>query len=405
MALRTSPPPGFDPEDAVPPTLPEGPWRISSLALDVAGRCNLACRYCFEGAKQPKRRSMSIEILEKAWHFLFSDGRAKKGTSIRLGSGEPLLAIHLLKRLAQLRNNRDESNLKDYPAFFLTTNGTLANKEVREWLVSSGWYVKFSLDGPKSIHDKWRIKPNGEGTFEQVADAVVDLARRIPDRFSVTATLCRGTDPSEVFEAIGSFGVRRIELVPVVHHLDKVLPGPAEIKEYEIFVENYARQYLESTQVSRFPILVRFANFVVRVMGYNVRSVPCDAGRSFLGVGPNGNFYPCFRFIGLEQYRMGNLMSGIDYKAAKAFQQGPGRPYEKRERCSKCWAAPLCGGPCFAVSEIFGPDNKRLMDIYCAYALADARNAVWLVNELRKHNPELLLSFLPGAKDFYGIDT
>jgi uncharacterized protein len=343
---------------------------------------------------------MPVEILEKAWHFLFPDGKFGKGFSIRMGSGEPLLAFPLLKKLAKMIDENGESNLVNRPAVFLTTNGTLIDSKIREWLVLSGWHVKVSLDGPKSVQDKWRIKPNGAGTFEQVAKVVADLARRIPNKFSVTATLCRGTEPEEVFETIAALGVRRIELVPVVHHLKNVLPGPDDIGNYGIFVENYARRYLKSKQIKNIPTLVRFATYVTRVMGYNVGRVSCGAGRSFLGVAPDGGLYPCFRFIGLEHYKMGSLSSGVDCNAAKAFQEGVGRPYEKRERCSRCWAAPLCGGPCFAVSEMFGPDSERIMDGYCSYALADARNAVWLVNELSKRNPELLLSFLPRTEDF-----
>lgn len=389
------PPPGFDPACVAPLPLGEGPWRVSSLALDVAGSCNLACRYCAEAATQPRRRPMSQETLEAAWRFLFPDGQPRKGSSIRLGSGEPLLALPLLRRLGQLVDQGSESTADEWPAVFLTTNGTLADDPVRDWLVSSGWHVKLSLDGPKSIHDNWRVTLSGQGTFMQVAEAVTDLAQSMPDRFSVTAVLCRGADPEEVFEAIASLGVRRIELVPVVHHNNSILPGAADVERYERFVENYALRYLEDAQDKAMPALVRFENRVVRVMGYSIRRTPCGAGRSFAGVGPDGNLYPCFRFIGLELYRIGRLSTGLDAEAVMAFQRGPGRPYEQRTPCGECWAAPLCGGPCFASAEMFGPGNGQPLDLHCAYVLADARVAVWLVNQLRQRAPERLLSFLP----------
>ncbi len=397
--LENRPPPGFEPDDVAPPPLGEGPWPISALALDVAGECNLACRYCAEAATQPRRRPMSPEILEAAWGFLFPGGQPRKGFSIRLGSGEPLLAFPLLRRLAKLVAEGDGSAAEEQPAVFLTTNGTLVDGEIRDWLVSSGWHVKISLDGPKSIHDKWRVTPSGRGTFEQVTEAVSDLAQRTQDRFSVTAVLCRGADPKEVFEAIASLGVRRIELVPVAHQDSSVLPSPADIQHYERFVKDYACRHLDHAEGKSPPTLVRFVSCVVRVMGYDVARVPCGAGRSFLGVGPEGDLYPCFRFIGLERYRLGRLSTGIDMKATKAFQHGPGRPYEQRTSCRNCWAAPLCGGPCFACSEMFGPGDGLPLGLHCAYTLADARAAVWLVNELRRRDPQRLLSFLPGVAE------
>ena len=393
--LRVRCPPGFDRDSLTSPPLGDGPWPTVAIAPDLAGECNLGCRYCAEALTQPRRNPMCEETLMAAWHFIFPDRQPKKGYSIRLGSGEPLLALPLLQRLAQLVDEGNGSAKDDKPAVFLTTNGTLISSEVSDWLVSSGWHVKISMDGPKSVHNGWRITRNGKSTFEQVSSVVADLAERIPEKFSVTAVLCRGADPEQVFEAISGLGVRRIELVPVAHRDAAVLPGPDDVRCYESFVHNYAHQYIECAEEDRPATLVRFENCVRRVMGYDLRHVQCGAGRSFFGIGPDGDLYPCFRFIGLESYRLGRLSTGLDAKSALAFQRGPGRPYEHRALCCKCWAAPLCGGPCFACSEMFGPGDGRPLELHCAYTLADGSAAVWMVSNLRKRNPERLLSFLP----------
>jgi uncharacterized protein len=313
------------------PLSPEKHLQLTAIALDVAGSCNLACRYCAEAATQPFRRPMSAETLRSALDLLFPEGQARAGCSIRLGSGEPLLALPLLRQLNELLMQLGESR----PAVFLTTNGTLATKEVRDWLVTSGWYVKLSLDGPQSVHDRWRVTSSGKGTFQKVAEAVADLAQRIPDHFSVTAVLCRGADPEEVFHAIESLGVQRIELVPVAHHDDKIIPSTKDIKRYRGFVENYARRFLVHEEVGIIPALVRFETCVRRAMGYDLQSVPCGAGRSLVGVGADGDLYPCFRFIGLPAYRLGRLATGIDRNAAGVFQFGAGRPREQRRTCCR----------------------------------------------------------------------
>jgi radical SAM protein with 4Fe4S-binding SPASM domain len=101
----------------------------------------------------------------------------------------------------------------------------------------------------------------------------------------------------------------------------------------------------------------------------------------------------------LEPYRLGHVATGLDKEATMAFRLGPGRTYEKRTPCKECWAAPLCGGPCSACAEVFGPGNGQPLPAQCAYTLGDARAAVWLVGYLRKQDPERLLSFLPRAVD------
>ena len=391
MPKHNRPPRGFDPQDVTPPPLPSGPWRVSALALDVAGSCNLACRYCAEAATQPRRDPMSAETLKSAWAFLFPEGKPRGNTSLRLGSGEPLLALPLLSQVQELVAMGQER-----PAVFITTNGTLINRQVSDWLAASGWHVKVSLDGPASIQDAWRVRPGGQGTFVKVAAAVADLAQRIPERLSVTAVLCRGADPVQVFEAIAQLGVRRIELVPVAHHQESVQPDASDVERYEAFVRDYAHRYLEASPGDNLPTLVRFESRVTRMMGYDNARIPCGAGRSFLGVGPDGDLYPCFRFIGIEPYRLGHLGSGLDKVAAADFCRGAGRTYQERAACRDCWASPLCGGPCFAVTEMFGPGDGQPLALHCAYVLADARAAVWLVSRLRQRDPERLLAFLPG---------
>ena len=386
-------PPGFNPGDIVPPPLHDGPWAVSSIALDVSGRCNLACRYCAESGTQPARPAISEETLKAALQLLST--QQPTGTrSIRLGSGEPLLALPRLRQISEFAERFQGPR----PLTFVTTNGTLATEEVRDWLVEAGWNVKISLDGPKAIQDNWRVSPSGGGTFDLISEAVIDLTRRLPpNRFSVTAVLCRGTDPGEAFEGIAALGVQRIELVPVVHSDPSMLPDRDDIAKYEQFVMAYARRHLESDGRADIPELAQFKRYVLRLMGYDLWRTTCGAGRNFVGVGSDGAIYPCFRFIGVERYRIGQLGDGIDQQAALAFQRDAGRAYDQRAACRECWAAPLCGGPCFACAEMFGLGDGAPIPFHCAYELADAKAAVWLVDQLRQHDPDRLLAFLPDA--------
>ena len=388
------PPPGFDPRSVAPPALGDGPWPIGAIAPDVAGACNLACRYCAEAATQPRRKAMAPHTLDAAWGLLCSEGGPRPGATIRLGSGEPLLALPLLRRIASLADRA-----KEPPDVFLTTNATLASPRVRQWLAASRWHVKVSLDGPQEIHDAWRVDASGRGTFARAAEAAADLAPRIGDRLSATAVLCRGSDPASVFEGIAALGVRRIELVPAAHRDAAVRPDAADVARYERFVNRYARRWLDAAPQELPPALVRFETCVRRVMGYQNPRVPCGAGRTLVGVGPDGALYPCFRFVGLEDYRIGHVDGGLDASAAEAFRRSPGRPFQSRTPCAECWAAALCGGPCFAVAEMFGPGGGAPVPLHCRYVLADAQAAVWLVGRLRQTDPQRLLAFLPGAPE------
>jgi uncharacterized protein len=382
----------FDPADVAPPRPKDENFPLLSLAPDLSGTCNLACRYCAEAASQPSRMQMSAAVFEHLWNFLAESAPPKLARSLRFGSGEPLLGMERLKQLHELMLKAREVSGAPLPEVSITTNGILVDDHVADWLASTGWRIKVSIDGPPSVHDRYRVGRDGEGTYDKVAAATRRLLERCSERLSVAAVLCHGTDPAEVFEAIAGLGVRRIELVPVAHHDRSLWPSLADLHAYREFIRDYSAALARDGVESR-PALVRFEECVRRVMGYDNQAVPCGAGRNFFGVSPDGGLYPCFRFVGVESYRLGDLATGPEPSKVAWFRSGPGRPYQDRRRCSRCWAAPLCGGPCFSSSELFGEGEP--MPAHCEYMLADAGAAVWLVDHLRGIGPERLLPFLP----------
>lgn len=363
---------------------PDGRSRVRSIAIDLSGRCNLACRYCAESATQPTRAPMSLELLERAWDWFCRESEGS-ASSVHVGSGEPFLAWPLLKRLDALV--RAASTDRQSTPVFLTTNGTLIDRDLTDWLAATGWYVRVSLDGPKRIHDRWRVTRGGNGTFDLVSSRVADLAHRLGDRFAVNAVYCRDTDPAEVHRAVGALGVRQMQFIPVASNDPAVRPGGPDLRRYAEFMADHARRWVEGDGGPE-PALIRFSDYVVRVMGYHNRGVECEAARSYVGIGPDGMLYPCMRFVGIDRYRIGNLQTGLDPETVLAFQRGPGRPYTERDSCRSCWAAPMCCGPCFACAEMFDLGHN------CAMYQADAHAAVWLVRALRERDPERLLSFL-----------
>jgi uncharacterized protein len=393
--IDSSPPKGFNIMDVIPPLLTKRKWLVQSLALDISGSCNFSCRYCAEAATQPNRIPMNLETVSAALNFIYPNGKINSSTTLRFGSGEPLLAFPLLKEIENQINLITKSNRSFPNDVFLTTNGYLIDNEILDWLISTSWHVKISFDGPKIFQDYWRVTKNNLGTYDKIKPIIQECAKKMNTRFSTTAVLCKGSDPYSVFQEAADLGVGRIELVPVAHHDESIYPDSTDFGKYNDFVQYYAKTILEKPENKHIPALTRFSERVCRVMGYNNSRIPCGAGRNFFGVGPDGILYPCFRFIGIKEYALGNVYSGLDNEAIKAFITGAGRPYEERKSCRNCWAAPLCGGPCYSCAELFGQGDGEPLPVHCAYMMADAKAAIWLVNKLRNNNPQRLLSFLP----------
>jgi uncharacterized protein len=159
----------------------------------------------------------------------------------------------------------------------------------------------------------------------------------------------------------------------------------ADLKRYRNFIADYVHRLTEGEDL---PTLIRFKKRLQAVMGFFNTSIACDAGRSFLAIGPDGTFYPCFRFAGLPGYALGSLDTGVSEEKQARFTGRCGRPYQSRD-CVSCWASPVCGGPCFAVTELICHGQPDPM--YCSIVRAETEAALYLAEVLREDDPERLL--------------
>ncbi len=377
----------YDPALVEPGPLPLR-FPITSIALDVAGVCNLKCVYCAEAVTQPKRKPMSKKVMEKALEALFAWAPEGSDISIHLGSGEPLLQPETVQEIGF--KAREMARGRHKLRLYLTTNGTLLTDDICTWLIRDEWSVKVSLDGTAQIHDKNRRDAQG-GTYKRIEGYILKLAQKIPDLLSTTSVLCRGTDPRDVFYGIHNLGVRRMEFVPVAaEYPSAMVLNEIDIARYQKFLSDYTHRIVHGESL---PFLVRFTKRVQRVLGFGNSRVACGAGRNFISIGPDGVLYPCFRFIGVSRYELGTLNS-MDSHLLQKFMEEAGRPYDKRKACLNCWAAPLCGGPCFACAELLYYRNGEPSPDFCSMMKADCEAAVWLVQELREENPEQLVAFM-----------
>lgn len=137
--------------------------------------CNAACSYCSIAHIDRQGHEKIIHMRahypwkiakQTADKFLsLAQQHGHKLISIRFFGGEALLDWNTYRRVIEYVSAKtDRPEVK----FYLNTNGTLITPEIAEFLKQYRVRTIVSLDGSKEVNDKFRVYPNGKGTYNHV---------------------------------------------------------------------------------------------------------------------------------------------------------------------------------------------------------------------------------------------
>jgi uncharacterized protein len=112
----------------------------------------------------------------------------------------------------------------------------------------------------------------------------------------------------------------------------------------------------------------------------------CSAGKSLLAVSASGEIYPCHRFVGDQDWILGNY-THLDHHRRENFI---GHGIDESNFCHLCWARYLCGGGCmhhnFALfGRIDHPDPRQ-----CRQIKRCAEMAIYVADHLNDEDMRFL---------------
>jgi uncharacterized protein len=131
----------------------------------------------------------------------------------------------------------------------------------------------------------------------------------------------------------------------------KIKPSDHELSKYYLRALDRTQELYRET--GRKLIVANFANIIISIIAPTARRLmcdisPCGGGRAFFAVSAKGDMSPCSEFVGLNEFRGGNLFKDDIEKTLEspAFQLVTGRKVEDIEPCSRCAVRHFCGSPC-----------------------------------------------------------
>ena len=101
--------------------------------------------------------------------------------------------------------------------------------------------------------------------------------------------------------------------------------------------EHVADTILGRLAADRRVAYVPFAPMLSSIHSASSPSLPCGVTRAVTTVGVDGRLYPCHRYVGMDNYVMGELWNGIDRHVHAAISAGY---FEHARDVRHAWAAP-----------------------------------------------------------------
>ncbi len=361
------------------------PYRRSDVAylcMNLTHDCNLRCKYCYGdgGSYGGNRDSMTISMAQKTVDFLMNYSGNFRDVEINFFGGEPLMNFDVMKYTVLYANSQAEKKKKKV-TYTVTTNATLMNKEVQDFLNEYNIWPQISLDGPPHVQDVVRPDEFGKGSYKAVAENV----KRFVDsrgRATVRSTLNHYTgDLTELVKHFLNMGFTSIHVEPVsaFYGVDYAL-STEDIRKLEMDYGRFADYYINLIKSGKRFNYEIFGSVFSMILHGEHKDYYCGAGRKYIAVTPRGELYPCHRFQTETELKMGDIFKGIDYSKQSVFMNNI---VERAPKCKTCWARYLCGGGCYQENYIYNKQLNRPYSHHCFLRKLHIKTALEVYSSLQ----------------------
>lgn len=300
--------------------------------------CNLACKYCFgsEGEYADKG-VMSKQVAFDSIDYIIEHSGNIQELHITFFGGEPLLCFELIKQIVEYCKNKELVSGKKFK-YSMTTNGTLLNDEINQFIIKNRIGTMISIDGDCEQQNAKRYYKNGNGCYDEVIEKTAYL--REIGHLTARATITESNlELKKVFEHLNSLGFESIPMAPAYNLLTDEEHG-VYIKELNILCDYFGK--LLRTDVNKAKKIKILWKAIKRIHSGAKQYTACGAGVHGVAVDIHGNLFPCHRFVSNKEFILGNIHSKED--ARKDFANDIN--IESIDACKNCYLRLLCGGGC-----------------------------------------------------------
>jgi len=333
--------------------------------------CNIDCQYCFYKCRAPEigqgRQRMSEEVLERLVRDYMNLRFAMSGFAWQ--GGEPtLMGLDFYKKTVELQKAHGVSGQEVGNS--LQTNAILLdNDDWCKFLQESKFLVGVSIDGPKGLHDHYRLDLGGHGTWDRVM-AAIERMKAFKVEYNTLSLVNNLTadHADEVFDFLIGLGMRYLQFIPCV----EVDPETDEVADFSVTPKQYG-----DFMCRIFDRWLDFGPQNLSIRDFDSILTYCAGGRhtictfdrkcsQYIVIEHKGDVYPCDFFVD-PKWHLGNILeTPIEDLAASARKKTFAR--KKENLCNKCLVCrhlAVCRGGCMKDRAPFDKNDYGRESYFC----------------------------------------
>jgi len=353
--------------------------RTDLLILQPTPFCNIDCQYCYLPSRNDKSR-MSDEVLAATFEKCAHSGLAGDQLSIIWHAGEPLvLPVKYYESAFELAERAFAGSTKITHCF--QTNGMLIDEKWCALFDRPDVTVGVSIDGPKRLHDRFRVTRSGAGSWERAIKGLRMLVERGVD-FHVISVLTRNSlfFPDEIFRFYLANGVEHVcfnvEEQEGVHEETSLARGQCEVL-YRRFMERFLDLVTENKEIKSVREFGLAFGAILASANEN-RINPQIRPLAIVTVAANGDFTTFSpELLGMEDAHFGDFVLGnvlnndlCDIMGDKKFKDMHGQIQAGVRKCrDECTYFPVCGGGAPANKLYENGSFETTETIFCRYTV------------------------------------
>jgi uncharacterized protein len=345
--------------------------------------CNLDCEYCFFLSKDELYPGsgfrMPPEVHEAYIGQLLAAQRGVEEVVVAFQGGEPtLMGLDFFARTLELEERFSAPGQRILNT--MQTNATLLDDEWCAFLAQNGFLVGVSIDGPREMHDAYRVDKGGKPTFDRVVRGLEALKQHGVDWNALTTVnSANGEHGLEVYRFLrDDLGAGFIQFIPIVEieGLTDPLLGTASVTDRSVSGEAFGRFMIEVfDEWVRHDVgdvfVQMFDTALAHWLGMDQAGM-CVHARTCgdaLALEHNGDLYSCDHYVD-PQHRLGNITEGrtmlqlLESPAQREF--GRAKETTLPAYCRSCSVRFACNGGCPKDRIALTPNGEPGLHHLCA---------------------------------------